>query len=112
MNDSDDDALPIPPKLYRTLSAAYIDPFTGEPSYIDPNSRACSPAEKKIREDAVLRDLPQTGYADGIREKRLKPIMFFGSCKEQAFSLKKNSNNEDDNNNNCNNDKAVENIIG
>ena len=96
MNDSDDDALPIPPKLYRTLSAAYIDPFTGEPSYIDPNSRACSPAEKKIREDAVLRDLPQSGYADGIREKMQKPIMFFGSCKDQASFFKKKP--EDENN--------------
>ena len=98
MHDDDDDLPPKLPVLYRTLSATYRDPYTGEPSDIDPSSRACSPSERQAREAAVLRDLPQTGYADGIREKRLKPIMFFGSCKEQAFSLKKNSNNEDDNN--------------
>ena len=61
--------LPFPPPLYRTLSAEYIDPYTNKLTDIDPNSRLCSPEEKRDRELAILRDLPDSGYAEGIRER-------------------------------------------
>ena len=96
MHDDDDDLPPELPVLYRTLSATYRDPYTGEPSDIDPSSKACSPSEKQARETAVLRDLPQSGYADAIREKRHQPIMFFGSCKDQAFSTNQKPDEDND----------------
>lgn len=61
--------LPFPPPLYRTLSAKYTDPYTHMLTDIDPNSRHCSSKEKRDREQAILRDLPNSGYAEGIRER-------------------------------------------
>jgi len=60
------------PPLRRKLSASYTDPVTGKPTNDDPSGYEGE--ERRIREDALLRDLPDTGYASGIRSRRMAKI--------------------------------------
>ena len=96
---NDDDQLPPLPILYRTLSLQYTDPTTGQLTSIDPNSSEFSPAERNVRESAVLRDLPNSGYADSIRAKHLINPSHLMSCSFQSFFNK--PRRPDDNNDNA-----------
>ena len=89
---------PQPPILRRQLSASYTNPLTGEQTSDDPSSY--QGAERTIFEDALLQDLSNTGYADGIRSTRHRTRrnhpLFLGSCKDVFFQP--NHNNHDDSN--------------
>lgn len=64
-NPNDDDLPLLQPVLRRQLSAAYRDPFTGLPTQDDPSSYQGE--EREAYEKALMRDLPHTGYAAGLR---------------------------------------------
>ena len=56
------------PILRRQLSASYTNPITGELTADDPSSY--QGAERTAFENALLNELPDTGYAAGIRKDR------------------------------------------
>lgn len=93
----DDSPLPrMHRRLIRQLSAEYVDPITGELTANDPSSY--SGEEREMREDALLRDLPDTACADSIRSQRRhteRNHVFFwkpGCCNDTFF----NKFNKDD----------------
>ena len=54
--------------LTRQLSLTYTDPYTGRPTSDDPQSY--EGLERRAREDAIVAEHPDTGYAKIILESR------------------------------------------
>ncbi|MCW8409019.1 hypothetical protein OQJ13_08555 [Legionella sp. PATHC035] len=71
----------IPPGLKRQLSVAYIAP-NGQLTSDDPDSYQGQ--ERLQYQDALIRQRPETGYADGIIARREKQWgRFFSPKKEE-----------------------------
>ncbi|MCW8399132.1 hypothetical protein OQJ26_10045 [Legionella sp. PATHC038] len=70
-----------PPRLKRQLSVAYIAP-NGRLTSDDPDSYQGQ--ERLEYQDALIRQRPETGYADGIKARREKQRgRFFSQKKEE-----------------------------